>query len=109
MKRTVQPALCHARAAQPAVLRCALQLMREYEEDPSSWAEPGPTRATAIVACLPAFMDASGHSTGGAAPMQRGASLATTQHMDPAAAPIAGNLSNTVERHPGRAPGIESA
>lgn len=34
--------------------------MAEYEEDPSVWAWPGPTRATAIVACLPAFMDASG-------------------------------------------------
>ncbi len=69
---------------------CALQLMREYEADPSCWAAPGPTRATAIVACIPTFMDASGHSTGGAAPMQRGASLATTQHVDPAAASIAG-------------------
>jgi hypothetical protein len=59
--------------------------MEEYESDPGSWAWPGPTRATAIVACLPAFMDASGHSTGGAAPLQRGASLATTQHVDPAA------------------------
>jgi hypothetical protein len=63
----------------------AVQLLEEYEADPSIWAWPGPTRATAIVACLPAFMDASGHSTGGAAPMQRGASLATTQHVDPAA------------------------
>ena len=63
----------------------SLQLLEEYEADPSSWAWPGPTRATAIVACLPAFMDASGHSTGGGAPMQRGASLATTQHVDPAA------------------------
>ncbi|KAL4457809.1 hypothetical protein ABPG75_012674 [Micractinium tetrahymenae] len=61
------------------------QLLEEYEADPSAWAWPGPTRATAIVACLPAFMDASGHSTGGGAPMQRGASLATTQHVDPAA------------------------
>lgn len=60
-------------------------LMREYEEDPSLWAEPGPTVATAIVACIPAFMDASGHSTGAAAPMARGASMATTQHVDPAA------------------------
>ena len=64
-------------------------LMREFEEaEPGAWAEPGPTRATAIVACVPAFMDASGHSTGGAAPMARGASLATTQHVDPAAAPV---------------------
>lgn len=41
-----------------------VQLLREYESDPSGWAEPGPTRATAVVACIPAFMDASGHSTG---------------------------------------------
>ena len=66
------------------------QLLEEYEADPSAWAWPGPTRATAIVACLPAFMDASGYSTGGAAPMQRGSSLATTQHVDPAAASVAG-------------------
>lgn len=69
----------------PPPLTLSAQLLEEYEADPSSWAWPGPTRATAIVACLPAFMDASGHSTGGAAPMQRGASLATTQHVDPAA------------------------
>ncbi|KAG7669392.1 hypothetical protein Ndes2526B_g05713 [Nannochloris sp. 'desiccata'] len=60
-------------------------LVKEYEEDPEGWAVPGPTAATSIVACVPAFMDASGHSTGSAAPMQRGASMATTQHVDPAA------------------------
>lgn len=59
-------------------------LVREYEENPDAWAAPGPTAATAIVACVPAFMDASGHSTGAAAPMPRGASMATTQHVDPA-------------------------
>jgi predicted Zn-dependent peptidase len=59
-------------------------LVKEYEEDPEGWAVPGPTAATSIVACVPAFMDASGHSTGSAAPMQRGASMATTQHVDPA-------------------------
>lgn len=43
------------------------ELMREYEAaEPGSWAEPGPTRATAIVACIPAFMDASGHRWVGA-------------------------------------------
>ena len=60
-------------------------LVREYEESPESWGAPGPTAATAIVACVPAFMDASGRSTGNAAPMQRGASMATTQHVDPSA------------------------
>lgn len=74
-----------ARAPLPSSHHTTPQLLEEYEADPSAWAWPGPTRATAIVACLPAFMDASGHSTGGAAPMQRGASLATTQHVDPAA------------------------
>jgi predicted Zn-dependent peptidase len=48
---------------------------------PSAWAPPGPTRATSIVACIPAFADPSGLSTGGAAPMVRGASLATDMHV----------------------------
>lgn len=64
-------------------------LQREWENAPDKWADPGPTIATAIVACVPAFMDASGHSTGAAAPMPRGASMATTQHVDPAAAAAA--------------------
>eukprot|EP00887_Chlorella_sp_A99_P001378 scaffold8.g1378.t1 len=65
--------------------RAESALVEEYERNPSAWAEPGPTRATAIVACLPAFMDASGHSTGGVTgPLGRGGSLATTQHVDPA-------------------------
>lgn len=61
------------------------ELLKEWEADPSAWAEPGPSVATAIVACVPAFMDASGHSTGGGAPITRGASMATTQHVDPTA------------------------
>jgi predicted Zn-dependent peptidase len=65
------------------------QLLRDWEENPSAWAQPGPTVATAVVACLPAFMDASGNSTGGAAPIARGASMATTQHVDPALAAAA--------------------
>lgn len=66
-------------------------LVHEYENDPpTAWAAPGPTVATAIVACLPAFMDAAtGESTGAAAPMQRGASLATTQHIMGGEAPPA--------------------
>ena len=59
-------------------------LLQEYQADPSKWATPGPSIATAVVACLPTFMDASGQSSGAAAPMQRGASMATTQHVDPA-------------------------
>ncbi|RMZ57046.1 hypothetical protein APUTEX25_002278 [Auxenochlorella protothecoides] len=61
------------------------QLMEEYAADPEAWAAPGPSVATAAVACLPAFTDASGHSSGGGVPLARGASLATTQHVDPAA------------------------
>lgn len=30
----------------------------------NGYAEPGPTRMTSIVACVPAYMDASGQSTG---------------------------------------------
>jgi predicted Zn-dependent peptidase len=69
--------------------RSEAALLREFEADPSGWAPPGPTVTTAAVACLPAFMDASGHGTGGAAPAPRGASLATTQHVDPEAAAAA--------------------
>lgn len=54
----------------------------EYQADPSGWAEPGPTWSTAIVACIPAFMDDSGLSTGGGAPLQRGAHIATMEHVD---------------------------
>eukprot|EP00889_Picochlorum_renovo_P000320 jgi/Picre1/27350/NNA_000319.t3 len=64
-------------------------LLKEYEADPSKWAEPGPSIATAVVACIPTFMDASGNSSGAAAPMPRGASMATTQHVDPAMAAAA--------------------
>ena len=64
-------------------------LLQEYQADPSKWATPGPSIATAVVACLPTFMDASGNSSGAAAPMQRGASLATTQHVDPSLAAAA--------------------
>lgn len=61
-------------------------LLQEYQADPDKWATPGPSIATAVVACIPTFMDASGNSSGAAAPMQRGASMATTQHVDPAIA-----------------------
>ena len=64
-------------------------LLKEYEANPNLFAAPGPSIATAIVACIPSFMDASGNSSGLAAPMPRGASMATTQHMDPAAATAA--------------------
>ncbi len=42
-------------------------LLEEVGPDPTQqgYAHPGPTRMTSIVACVPAFMDASGQSTGG--------------------------------------------
>ena len=41
-------------------------LLAEAASDYSrnGYAEPGPTRMTSIVACVPAYMDASGQSTG---------------------------------------------
>ena len=41
-------------------------LLQEVGPDPVSkgYAHPGPSRMTSIVACVPAFMDASGGSTG---------------------------------------------
>lgn len=41
-------------------------LLEEVGPDPVSkgYAQPGPSRMTSIVACVPAFMDASGQSTG---------------------------------------------
>ncbi|GMH43786.1 hypothetical protein BSKO_11720 [Bryopsis sp. KO-2023] len=58
------------------------ELLDEAEKTPEDWAEPGPTRATAIIACVPSFMDVSGASTGGAAPMQRGMSMVPNDHVD---------------------------
>lgn len=75
-------------------------LLKEYEADPSKWAEPGPSIATAVVACIPTFMDASGNSSGAAAPMPRGASMATTQHVDPAMAAAALDESGDDEEPP---------
>ena len=75
-------------------------LLKEYEADPSKWAEPGPSIATAVVACLPTFMDASGESSGAAAPMPRGASMATTQHIDPSMAAAALDDSASDEEPP---------
>lgn len=45
-------------------------LLEEVGPDPVSkgYAQPGPSRMTSIVACVPAFMDASGQSTGKTSP-----------------------------------------
>ena len=48
---------------------------------PEAWGPPGPTRATSIVACVPAFADPSGLPSGLGAPMARGASMATDMHV----------------------------
>eukprot|EP00884_Botryococcus_braunii_P007566 jgi/Botrbrau1/16810/Bobra.150_2s0037.1 len=61
------------------------EALAEAAADPETWAPPGPTRATSIVACLPAFTDTSGLSTGGAVPMHRGSSIMPDKHVDPAA------------------------
>ena len=62
---------------------------------PEAWATPpGPTRATAVVACVPAFADPSGLSVGSGLPMARGASMTTDMHFDktPDAASVADSL-----------------
>ena len=78
-------AICRSLLSYMSHFRRESTLLEEYDSNPALWADPGPTVATSVVACVPAFMDASGHGMGGAAPMGRGASLATTQHVDPAA------------------------
>ena len=46
--------------------RSEAELLEEVGQDYAAkgYARPGPTRMTSIVACVPAFMDASGQSTG---------------------------------------------
>ncbi|CAG9466529.1 unnamed protein product [Pedinophyceae sp. YPF-701] len=56
-------------------------LLEDFAANPDAWPVE-PTRATSIVACIPAYMDASGHSTGGGPPVQRGASMTTMEHVD---------------------------
>ena len=40
----------------------------EAAANPEEWMEWGASHATSIVACVPAYMDASGHSTGTSSP-----------------------------------------
>lgn len=40
------------------------ELLDEAQLHPETFSGPGPTRATAVIACIPAFTDASGQSTG---------------------------------------------
>eukprot|EP00873_Tetraselmis_striata_P020838 jgi/Tetstr1/441102/TSEL_029370.t1 len=75
-----------------AIARSLLSFVSDYgheaealaaaEAEPEEWSRLGATRSTCIVACLPAFMDESGHSTGGGMPIARGASLTTSEHVE---------------------------
>lgn len=65
-----------------AVCLLLIQLLEQAKSNPSDFFEVGPTRATAIIACVPSFMDVTGQSTGGGAPMQRGMSMVTGDHVD---------------------------
>lgn len=65
------------------------------ESLPEAWTTPpGPTRATSVVACVPAFADPSGLSVGSGLPMARGASMTTDMHFEkaPDAAAVAESL-----------------
>lgn len=84
-----------------AISRSLLSFVSDYGSEeaaldaatmaPEEWSRLGATRSTCIVACLPAFMDKSGYSTGGGMPMQRGASMTTGEHVE-----VSGSL-DTVE------------
>ncbi|KAK9797772.1 hypothetical protein WJX73_010222 [Symbiochloris irregularis] len=58
--------------------------LQDAEKHPEAWAAPGPTRATAIIACIPAY-DSEEYNTGNLAPKGRGGGGMTTgMHVDPA-------------------------
>ena len=40
------------------------ELVADAKARPDKWGPPGPTRATALVACIPMYTDTSGNSTG---------------------------------------------
>jgi predicted Zn-dependent peptidase len=61
---------------------------------PDAWSPPGPTRATAVVACVPAFADPTGLSLGAGPALQRGASMATDMHVDGAPPTLLGDDSD---------------
>lgn len=50
-------------------------MLAEASAQPGQWAYLGPTRATSIVACVPAYMDASGASISAGGSAGRGGSL----------------------------------
>lgn len=59
-----------------SIARSLLSFVSHYQHEeeaiaawsaaPQQWMDWGPTRSTCVVACIPAFTDESGHSTGGA-------------------------------------------
>ncbi|KAG2437818.1 hypothetical protein HXX76_005438 [Chlamydomonas incerta] len=50
--------------------------------DPAHWPYLGPTRCTSIVACIPAYVDASGASVSAGSAAGRGGSLGAAGHLD---------------------------
>ncbi|GIL94695.1 hypothetical protein Vretimale_918 [Volvox reticuliferus] len=54
----------------------------EQAIDPGRWAALGPTRCTSIVACIPAYVDASGASVSSGSSSGRGGSLGAAGHLD---------------------------
>lgn len=57
-------------------------LAESWRSNPEEWRYE-PTRTTSIIACVPAYMDASGSAHGGGAGMSRGG-VTTGQHLDEA-------------------------
>lgn len=72
-----------------AVARSLLSFVSHYQHEdeaiaawsaePQQWMDWGPTRSTCVVACIPAFTDESGHSTGGALPVLLMRSITTSR------------------------------
>jgi len=58
-------------------------LAEEWGAAPGEWTSE-PTRTTSIIACVPAYMDASGEGLGGGGGMARGGGVSTGQHIDAA-------------------------
>lgn len=66
-----------------------LEAMEAFQTNPEQWLAWGPSRTTSMVACIPAFTAADGHSTGGGSPaMKRGGGTVTTQHVEPPSASL---------------------
>ncbi|KAG1670958.1 hypothetical protein FOA52_011393 [Chlamydomonas sp. UWO 241] len=58
------------------------KVLDEAAADPSKWAHLGPTRATSVVACMPAYVDPEGQSVGAGASGPARASLGADGHLD---------------------------